>query len=471
MARRRSLSRKALLLGILPALGALVLVSLSSYAVTWVLGQQQLQEDFDALSAIVRDNVAASLAFDDPATAKQMLGALQATPHVRGVCVFDDAGQLFAQYVSREFWCASSLAAQPTGTPVTHVQRVQVGSRPVGTVVLVGSTRRFSLWMGAYGVALAGAALAAALAAILFARRMRDHIVAPLRALASTAERITATGDYGLRAVRTTDDEVGALADAFNQMLGQIQAESRLKDEFLALLSHELRTPLNSMTGWLQILKAGAPPQIQEKALASMERNARAQVRLVEDLLDVSRIVTGQLQVRAEILDLRDPISAAVEAIAPDALSKRVTVMLTLADSPCPVAGDRDRLQQVFGNLLSNALKFTDPDGQVTVTMTEDHEAWQVAIRDTGVGIAPGFLPLVFDRFRQSDASPTRRHGGLGLGLAIVKELVHKHGGRVDVESAGPGCGATFTVRVPSAVATARMRPGSVPQQEAEGAR
>ncbi|HWE26087.1 MAG TPA: response regulator [Myxococcales bacterium] len=231
----------------------------------------------------------------------------------------------------------------------------------------------------------------------------------------------------------------------------QLEAANRAKDEFLATVSHELRTPLNAILGWTRMLRSGAVPTGQqlERALETIERNARAQTQLIEDILDVSRIIAGKLRVQVRAIDLRSVIEAAVEAVRPAADAKQLDLSVQLAEDASGFQGDPDRLQQVVWNLLSNAIKFTPAQGKVTVELRRAGGHVEIIVADSGIGIAPDFLPHVFDRFRQADSSTTRTQGGLGLGLAIVRHLVEVHGGTVRAESAGEGKGARFTVQLP----------------------
>jgi PAS domain S-box-containing protein len=226
---------------------------------------------------------------------------------------------------------------------------------------------------------------------------------------------------------------------------------NRMKDEFLATLSHELRTPLNAMLGWSQMLRSGTlSPEIQQRAFDALERNARAQAQLVEDLLDISRIVSGKLKIRADSVDLASVVMSAVDTIGPSAAAKRVALHVdTAVEGKLVVTGDADRLQQVVWNLLSNAIKFTPGHGRVDVELRKTGSRAAIIVRDTGRGIAPAFLPYVFERFRQADSTVARAHGGLGLGLALVRYVTEAHGGAVAVDSDGEGKGATFTVRLP----------------------
>lgn len=226
------------------------------------------------------------------------------------------------------------------------------------------------------------------------------------------------------------------------------EAASRAKDEFLAAVSHELRTPLTPVLGWLRLMRTRAlNEQSFSQALEKIERNVRAEVRLVEDLLDVSRIITGKLRLECRPLELLPIIESALDSMRAAADARRITLVARLNQQAGLVAGDQDRLQQVVWNLLSNAIKFTPQGGRVEVRLERVNSQAEITVSDTGRGITAEFLPYVFDRFRQADVSITRSHGGLGL--AIVRHLVELHGGSVEASSAGPGRGATFTVRLP----------------------
>jgi signal transduction histidine kinase len=234
----------------------------------------------------------------------------------------------------------------------------------------------------------------------------------------------------------------------------EAERATRLKDEFVATMSHELRTPLNAIVGWASILRRDRSPKSINQGVEVIERNAKLQARMVEDLLDMSRILSGKLVMELERTDLTGVIDAAIAAVRPAADAKNVRLH-TAIDRTRPVNGDPGRLQQVLWNLLTNAIKFTPANGQVTVLAREaEHEGRryvEISVSDSGQGIDSWFLPFVFDRFRQADASTTRRHGGLGLGLSIVKTLVEMHQGTVEAQSPGAGQGATFIVRLPLA--------------------
>jgi len=230
----------------------------------------------------------------------------------------------------------------------------------------------------------------------------------------------------------------------------EVERLSEMKDEFLATLSHELRTPLSAILGWSELLlyKTKAEGEIRT-GLEVIERNARAQVQLIEDLLDMSKITSGKISLDMQPVNAVSFINAAMETIRPAANIKGIFFETQLNPNAGLVSGDQDRLQQVMWNLLSNAVKFTPDDGKVQVMLERIDSHILIKVIDTGIGIPPGFLPHVFDRFRQADASTTRRYGGLGLGLSIVKHLVELHGGTVEVMSHGDGSGTTFSVRLP----------------------
>jgi PAS domain S-box-containing protein len=228
------------------------------------------------------------------------------------------------------------------------------------------------------------------------------------------------------------------------------EAANRLKDEFLATLSHELRTPLNAIMGWAHLLRTGGLDETTSaRALETIDRNAKAQNQLINDILDVSRIITGKLHLSAQPLDPGPVVEAALDTVRPAAEAKEIQLESSLAPSVGTVSADPDRLQQVVWNLLSNAIKFTPKGGRVQVRLRRVDDEAVIVVTDSGPGISPEFLPHVFERFRQGDASTTRSHVGLGLGLAIVRHLVELHGGSVEASSAGEGQGATFSVHLP----------------------
>lgn len=249
---------------------------------------------------------------------------------------------------------------------------------------------------------------------------------------------------------KKTEETLAQLLVRERMARGDAEKANRLKDEFLATLSHELRTPLNAVIGWSRILKAGRlDNESSVHAIEVIERNAWAQKQIIEDILDVSRVITGKLQLHLGPVDLVSVVNAALDAVRPALEVKDIKIETDFREGLKIIAGDADRLQQVVWNLLSNASKFTPVGGVISVRISQDETYAQIEVRDTGPGIAAEFLPHVFERFRQADGSTTRTHGGLGLGLAIVRHLVELHGGLIGAENVSSGTGAIFTVRLP----------------------
>ena len=270
-------------------------------------------------------------------------------------------------------------------------------------------------------------------------------------------------GDSVIGTVTTLEDISDRLASEAElrkqievQKMARVTAEKavRAKDEFLSTVSHEIRNPLNAVLGWTRILidRVDVEPEMLARALRVIDRNATAQSRMIDDLLDVARIASGKLRLEMQPVDLLAVTLAAVDVIGPSAKVKQIEIRTSLDPKTPRVLGDQQRLQQVVWNLLSNAVKFTDAGGVVEVRVSPVANLTRLVITDTGHGISPEFLPFVFERFRQSDASSARRYGGLGLGLALVRELVELHGGTVRAESAGEHRGATFVIDLPTAM-------------------
>ncbi|HZI48355.1 MAG TPA: PAS domain S-box protein, partial [Pyrinomonadaceae bacterium] len=268
---------------------------------------------------------------------------------------------------------------------------------------------------------------------------------------------------------KKAQNEIARLLTAERAARQEAEVASRTKDEFLATLSHELRTPLTAMLGWLTILRSHKLDQkTTQHAIETIERNAKAQAQLIEDLVDVSRIVGGKLNLEVGPTELYPVIDAAVEVVRPAADAKHISIKLNYDPTVGPVSGDSVRLQQIVWNLLSNAVKFTPSGGSVFIDYRRQGAFAEVVVRDTGIGIAPDFLPHVFERFRQAESAATRSHRGMGLGLAIVRHLVELHGGTVSVESAGENQGSIFTIHLPLAT-TPKALPALVVAHDANG--
>ena len=295
------------------------------------------------------------------------------------------------------------------------------------------------------------------------AARLREEVIRARE----EATRVKSELEQVMLQVREANERLVVATVRAQTMTEEAENANRLKDEFLATVSHELRTPLNAVLGWARMLTS---KQLnQERAAHAIEtilRNASALAQIIDDLLDVSRIVAGTLRLVHSPVDLAAAAEAAVDALRPLAAAKNIQLQFSPDPSSTEVVnGDASRLQQVVVNLLSNAIAFTPENGRVDVSIKRAGPNLELAVEDTGEGISPDFLPRVFDRFRQADGATSRRHTGLGLGLAIVRQLVELHGGTVQAESSGPGKGATFTVCLPILTSPRVRKPGSRPEE------
>jgi PAS domain S-box-containing protein len=328
---------------------------------------------------------------------------------------------------------AEASAAALTPLLGAHLARVIA----TGTVEIVGSRELAAL-------AETSGQTTSIRAVAMLPLSMEGRVRAVFTLFSKENRRFTDSGslvlDEVVRRVRLSMDRIHLYRNA--------QEANRLKDEFLSTLSHELRTPLNAIYGWAQILRGRNLDESTAHAVAVIQRNAEAQIRLIEEVLDVSRIITGKMVMATEVVDLGAVVAATIDVVRPALQAKRIRFVERLGTVPS-VLGDGHRLQQAFWNVLSNALKFTGPEGEIAVTLRAHARTVEFEVADTGVGIRRDVLPFVFDRFRQADSSMSRSHGGLGLGLAIVRHIVELHGGTVRAASAGEGQGATFTIHLP----------------------
>ena len=458
------LRQKLLLTTLVTSAAALVLASGGFLAWDIVQARSEARSDIQAQARLVADISEAALTFQDHRAAGETLAILRLRPRVVMSCLYDAAGQLFATF-HRDG--GSSCPVQPVRASsfgwsmLEHLEAVDDGAKRIGTLYVRRELTDIAARLRIGLATVAGLLAVSFIAAWLIARRMQRSIVAPLLQLADTARTISASRNYSLRATQLSGDEVGTVVVAFNDMLDQVDAAlerernaNRLKDEFLATLSHELRTPLNAVLGWARILRSTrVEPATQARALESIERNATAQAHLIEDLLEISRIVTGKLRLRVVPVDLAAIVDAAVEVVRPAADAKQLRVDSDVEVRPALTSGDPDRLQQIVWNLLSNAVKFTPAGGRVSIRLWQAN-GYRIEVSDSGIGIDAVFLPHMFEPFRQADGTASREHGGLGLGLAIARQLVELHGGTIQARSAGLGSGASFEICLPSVLAT-----------------
>ena len=447
----------------------LVLASIAYVVWDYYRFRNDMITDLATQAELVLDNTAVALAFNDYEAANETLQMLSINSHVRLACLYSRDGRFFSEVrfdnTAAEGPCPASVTPGSTFTPdrLQLVVQLRQGRNPGALVYLSEDLDALDARLRTQAAAVAVIVLAGLALSFLLSYLLERAAGRPIVALAGTAREIAERGDYSIRAQRTTRDEIGLLVDAFNRMLDEIdrsqreradllereQEANRLKDEFLATLSHELRTPLNAIVGWVHLLRTGSLPEEEQRhALDRIDRNAQAQARLVQDLLDVSRITTGKLRLDIREMDFATVVMNAIDACRPAADARQVNLATQFSGS-FPTCGDPDRLQQVVWNLISNAVRFTPAHGRVTISIARASGFDTLRVRDTGAGIESNFVPYVFEPFRQADAASTRAHGGLGIGLTIVRRLTEMHGGVVEVASDGPGLGATFTVRLP----------------------
>jgi signal transduction histidine kinase len=468
--------KKIILITMLSSAVALLLASAEWFLYDTVQSRRELEASVSTLAAITADNVMSAVSFVDSKAANEALRPLQSNPVIIQGCVYENAA-LLAQY-SRSAYepCPSQPGTDGTfyrGGGISVLQPIRLnGGRRIGSLLLRATLEPLSARMTRDLINIGAVLLVAAICAFALSSWLQRWISGPLLALTRTTKSVSETNDYAIRAPKQTEDELGNLVDSVNEMLSEIQQRhkqelelrrqaeenNRLKDEFLATLSHELRTPLTSIVGWANILR---DPETRETkidtGLEAIDRNARAQSRLIEDLLDISGIMTGKLGLQRSETDIRQLVKISMDSIRPAA--KRKDISLTtegLDDGEVRIHADPIRLQQALGNVLANAVKFTGQGGRISVTLTTTPERVRITVADTGIGILPEFLPHVFDRFRQADSSSTRRFGGLGLGLSITRHIVEMHGGTIMASSAGLNRGTSFTIEIPRTAVTFR---------------
>ena len=461
---------------------AMIIYEARTYHQTWV-------DDLVTQAEIIGKTSAPALSFDDAKAARENLSVLRLRPLVTGAAIYTAKGELFADYTTTRVPLALPVNAEGSGYRVegnqlTVFQEVRENGQFLGTVYLRAG---YELWNRLLGyLVIVGLSILASLAVtVAVSTWLQRAITEPVLDVARVAQQVMERRDYKLRVRKTSSDEVGVLVDAFNDMLAEADrratalenanadllhemrerraAEDALKwadqrkDEFLATLAHELRNPLAPIRNGLQIMRMAKDAAAIARAQLMMERQLQQMVRLVDDLLDVSRITTGKLVLRTERVSLQEVMTTAIDAVRPLIDAKRHTLSVDLPTATVELDADPTRLSQIFANILNNAVKYTEPGGSIRVTARLVHGAVEVRVSDTGIGIAADELPAVFEMFAQLDASPERTHGGLGVGLALAKRLVQLHGGTISARSDGLGHGSEFTVRLPLATAPANV--------------
>ncbi|HVL55201.1 MAG TPA: ATP-binding protein [Burkholderiaceae bacterium] len=437
-----------------------------------------------------------ALAFDDERAARENLSLLRVRPDMRAAAIYLPDGRLFASWTDgrdepHEFPDAPGEPGHEIrGNEGLLHHRIVEGPEVLGTLYLrarYGLLERLTHFVGILGTVM----VASLLAALLLSAWLQRAITRPIIAVTQAAHRVMDTRDFSLRVHRTTRDELGYLVDAFNAMLAEVGRRSealeasnrslqhemqerraaedalrladRRKDEFLATLAHELRNPLAPLRNALQILAvAGDDEAVAREARQMMERQLRQMVRLVDDLLDVSRITTGKLAIRREPAELQSIVRNAVEQVGPFVTARRHALSVQLPAEPVIVQADATRLAQVFSNLLHNAAKYTDPGGRIRLQAAVEESAVVVRVGDTGIGLSPEALSQIFEMFAQVDQSLERVQAGLGVGLTLARRLVELHGGTISAHSAGLGRGSEFVVRLPLAPSVQAVSPHAV---------
>lgn len=477
---------------------AMLAYDLSVYRGSWAT-------DLANQASILAVSVAPALEFDDRQVALRNLGAMRVRPRVLVAALYTSDGALYASY-SRD-----PKYPPPTGPPplgeriagesVELSQAVTHDGEALGTLYLLA---RYDVLtrLKAYASIFALVMALSLVVAYLASRWLQRAITGPLDAMTGVAQQIVSRRDYSLRARKTTDDEIGIVVLAFNAMLDEVEARAqaseaanaalavsngalqaeiqvrqaaeaalleadRRKDEFLATLAHELRNPLAPIRHAVKLLKSkGADERQQHWGRAVIGRQVQRMAVLLDDLLDVSRITRGRLSLKIDLVELQTVVEEALEVARPLIEAKGHTLIVDLPPERLMLSVDQLRLSQALSNLLTNAAKYTDDNGRITLAVKLSASEISFAVRDTGIGLDPQVIPHLFQIFSQLDSAIDRAEGGLGIGLALVKGLAVLHGGRVEVGSAGVGQGSEFTIHLPSSVVSAEVEP---PAPSADG--
>ena len=444
---------------------------------------------------------APALVFNDPKAANENLAVMRAHPGILSVALYAETGELFASYRTSDAQTPGPPSAGAPNSVRISGSEIVVSRPVIENQELVGTVHlraRYALRERLEDfLAIIAAVLAAGLGvALLVSAVLQAAITKPILAVTDVAHKVMENRDFSLRVERTSNDELGYLVDAFNAMLAEVgkratdletsnrsleiemlerrgaedalRAADRRKDEFLATLAHELRNPLAPLGNGLELLKhADRHPGLGEKTRDIMERQLRQMVRLVDDLLDVSRISTGKLALRKENVELQAVVRDAIESTGPFIQSRSHQLEVSMPSAPICLDADRTRLAQIFSNLLNNAAKFTDPGGHIRLEVKTGAGFVTVSVIDDGIGIDSTMLDRVFELFEQADRSLEWTQAGLGVGLSLARRLTVLHGGTLDVTSAGVGQGSEFVVRLPLPAQDHASRPANLPVVQA----
>jgi signal transduction histidine kinase/ActR/RegA family two-component response regulator len=492
--RNIPIKRKLMLVILLTSGFAILLMGSALITYELVTFRSALTNNIEVLAQIIGSNSTAALAFDDRENANEILRALAAENQITAAAIYDRNGRLFATFPEAITPTQLPPVPGPDGHRFNRSQLVMVqpifqeGAR-LGTIYLQADLGQMYRRLTVYGILLFVVGICSFLGAIALSAALQHNISLPILELAKVATAVSDRNDYSVRAAKHGADEIGYLTDSFNQMLARIgesnaaltaseerlrvaleaaEAANKEKDQFLAIVSHELRTPLTPALAAAAMLESDGTvsPQIR-KDLSMIRRNIEMEARLIDDLLDITRIVRGKLELRRQVVDVRSLLEHAMQNYCLDAAAKkqiRVSMKITAAQPHIFV--DSSRMTQVFWNLLQNACKFTPTEGSIDVCVYNKYRPLRspnvistngdndrlcelvVEVSDTGMGISPETLPKIFNAFEQGERSRGQGFGGLGLGLAISRAIIELHGGSISAASEGKGKGAAFTVRL-----------------------
>jgi signal transduction histidine kinase/ActR/RegA family two-component response regulator len=481
---RSSIRRKVMLIVMATTVSALLLSAIGLAVYDLRVYERQWTNDLTLQAEILARASAPALQFNDRETAANDLKLVRVRPMVLQAALYRQDGQLFATYGRIDAGALPPFPEHPAadgyrieGGQLVLFRRVVENGEPLGTIYLRAMYlpwNRLRDYLTIIGVVMvASVALAALLSGWLQAT-----VTEPILEVARVAREVMDKRDYSLRARKTTEDEIGELVDSFNGMIADtgrraeaLREADQRKDEFLATLAHELRNPLAPLRNAVEILRMpNATEPMSARALQMMDRQLLQMVRLVDDLLDVSRITTGKLMVRRSTIVLQDAVRDAVDTVKPFLDTRQHSLEVRLPEAPVSVEGDRTRLAQVFSNLLHNAGKYTDPGGHIAISVERDGDAAVVKVADNGLGLDPAFSEAIFEMFVQVDRSLTRTQAGLGVGLTLARRLIALHGGAITASSEGVGRGTVFAVRLPVSGA-APETPAGAPQPAHAGPR
>jgi len=478
-----SVRRKVMLLVLITTVSALLLSATGLVVYDLRAYERQWTNDLNTQAEVLARASAPALSFGDSKAAANDLRVMRVRPRVLAAALYTSAGQRFATYTQDGVPTVSfpeapeADGARIEGDQLVIFRRVVENGEVLGTVYLRALYQpwdRLRDYLTILGVVM----IASLAIAAFFSGWLQTAITAPILEVSRVAREVITQDDYSLRARKISDDEIGELVDSFNAMLAEagrradaLREADRRKDEFLATLAHELRNPLAPLRNALEILRlAGTNAAMSEKARQMMERQLNQMVRLVDDLLDVSRITTGKLGLRKAVIELQAAVRDAIETVRPFLEARHQVLSVDLPVDPLPVDGDRTRLAQVFANLIHNAAKYSAAEAPIAFSLAREGDEAVVRVRDRGIGLDAASLTSIFDMFVQVDKSLERAQSGLGVGLTLAKRLVSLHGGSIEARSEGTGKGSEFVVRLPLAERPADGDAES-PRHDGRGAR